>query len=190
MERDPGVVGESDTVRILSASRFSLLVALAVRALLAKVAFYPLTPVDSCFLTINGVRLGMTGDEVIGARGLPIDQHPGEDGATDWVYGDLTVRLKSGSGDHLRVVYAGGTRLDAGTESLLAVGVSEAEVRRVLAGLGSPEVLDQDHHCGEWFPSLEEGAIGFPGGVDVWFSNGRVWRFSLAEDSSRRLIWP
>lgn len=87
--------------------------------------------------------------------------------------------------------YVEGSRLGAANGEVLSLGSSERAARQALVpSLGEPQVLDHDHHCGEWFPSLDDGSLSFPHGLDVWSSQGRVWRFSMAAENSHRLIWP
>lgn len=176
-------------VRFLRTSRFSLLVILAMCALVSRFTTHPGLPIDSNRLLVGGVRIGMTGEEVIHVHGHPHKQSHSESGTVDWSYGDLTVALKTDAGGEQRVVFAGASQLDTGSVSL-ELGSSESQTRRALASLGAPKLLDLDHHCGEWFPSLEDGSLHYPGGLEVWFSRGRVWRFSLAQDGAGRFLWP
>ncbi len=175
---------------MIASSRIPLLAVLAVCALLAKLAPEPVPQLDSSLMLVNGVRLGMTQEEVASLRGLPPAQRLVDHDTMDWSYPDLTVALKSDSRGHRRVVFAHGNQLTAGSARLPKIGDSEQKVRRELSSLGPPKVLDIDHHCGEWFPAFEDGALDYPGGLSVWFSNGRVCRFSIAQDGQTRGFEP
>lgn len=109
-------------------------------------------------------------------------------GTIDWVYPHRTVAFKPDSRGVMRVVYVNGTSLEAGPTKVLHTGVLASQARALLAGYGSPRIYDDDHHCGEFFPTFEEGSLEYPHGLGVWVSLGRVWRFHLAEEGSNRWI--
>lgn len=141
-------------------------------------------------VSIDGIRLGMTVDEVESIKGAPTNREFGRDGETYIAFPDTlySVRFVKNDDGDLAVDWVTGSVVGVGSRPILRPGEGDSVVLETLGSLGNP-VYDRFEHCGfstslfttltsGYFDDLD-GTLYYPTGLAVDVGGGEYRRATL-----------
>ncbi len=163
------------------AQTLALLGVIATCAVTARLVRHEETPssvpLDPASISVDGIRLGMTEQEVEAIKGPPTERKIFDDGAICLTHNSYDMVMLSKDNDgNFAVVQADGSVVGIGSRSILRPGESDSAAQETLKTLGQP-LYQKQKGCG-FFPSpfrlltlgffdKFEGRVSYPNGLTI-----------------------